>query len=134
MYSESQHPVPQIKPEQNTVNRAEVASGYVNRMIERESAGWGDVFPAIRRLSTRYKLSYWTLDHLRKRKAKQVNDTTFTRIRTAYLDLCERQINSLIHELELEKARNPDAHMEDFEREATQLREKVRAAKNKTAG
>jgi len=111
------------------VSSAEVASGYVNRMIERESRGWGDVGPAMDRLQSRYGLSRWTLNHLRTRRAKTVDAGTFQRIRSAYLDLCERQIANLKHELDVERSVNPDAHMEDFEREASQLLAKVREAK-----
>lgn len=127
--TESQHHVHKLKSEPEVVSRAEIASGYVNRMIEVESHGWGDVFPAMERLGVRYRLSFWTLNHLRKRRAKTVDDNTFLRIRAAYLDFCERQIANLTHELEVERSINPDAHMEDFEREASQLLAKVREAK-----
>ncbi|MGO4449070.1 hypothetical protein AB4Y96_09095 [Phyllobacterium sp. TAF24] len=98
-------------------------------MVDTESNGWGDVFPAMERLGSRYKLSKWTLNHLRKRRAKSIDDRTFHRLRAAYLDFCERQIANLKHELEVERAVMPDAHMEDLEREASQLLAKVRQAK-----
>lgn len=126
---ETEHLVHKLTPEPKVVSSADVASGYVNRMIERESRGWGDIGPAMDRLQSRYGLSRWTLNHLRTRRAKTIDAGTFQRIRSAYLDFCERQIANLSHELEVERSVYPDAHMEDFEREASQLLAKVREAK-----
>ena len=132
--SETEHHVVKLKLEQEAVSRAEIASSYVNRMVDVESKGWGDVYPAMERIGSRYRLSKWTLNHLRKRRAKTVDDGTFRRIRSAYLHFCEQQISNLQHELELERLVNPDAHMEDFEREASQLLAKVREAKKTSTG
>jgi hypothetical protein len=74
-------------------------------------------------------LSYWTLNNLRIGRAKTVEASIFNKVRSAYLDFCERQIAQLQHELELEKIGNPDADMEDLVSEATQLLAKVGAAK-----
>lgn len=129
---ETQHQEHKLTSERKVMSSAETASGYVNRMIERESRGWGDTSNAMERLHRRYGLPFWTLNHLRTRRAKTIDATLFHRIRAAYLDMCERQIAHLRHELDLEKEVNPDALMEDFESEASQLLAKVREAKKAT--
>ncbi|MGN7962163.1 hypothetical protein [Brucella sp. 22210] len=119
------------------MSSCEMAGEYVRGMLEKEAKGWGDNASALQRLSRRYGLSYWTLNNLRIGRSKTVDASIYQRIRSAYLDICERQIARLQHELELEKAVNGDADMEDFEREASQLLAKVREAQKastKTTG
>lgn len=87
---------------------AATASEYVRRMIGREMQGPGDVGPAMNRLEAKYGIPFWTLEHLRKGKAKTVDVSVFARIRAAYLNHCERQLRSLEHELRIEKARGND--------------------------
>src|SRR5690606_12451399 len=111
------------------MSSCEMAGEYVRGMLKKETEGWGDNANALKRLSRRYGLSYWTMNNLRIGRAKSVDATIYQRIRSAYLDICERQIARLQHELELEKAGNVDVDMEDFEREASQLLAKVREAK-----
>jgi hypothetical protein len=106
-----------------------MAGEYVRGMLKKETEGWGDNANALKRLSRRYGLSYWTMNNLRIGRSKTVDASVYQRIRSAYLDICERQIARLQHELELEKAGNVDVDMEDFEREASQLLAKVREAK-----
>lgn len=55
--------------------------------------------------------------------------TMFARIRGAYLDLCERQVAKLQHEISIEKALNEDDTLEDLEREARRLAQKIKAKK-----
>jgi hypothetical protein len=105
------------------------AGVYVRKKTDKEATGWGDHAHALKRLSRRYGLSYWTLNNLRIGRAKTVEASIFNKVRSAYLDFCERQIAQLQHELELEKIGNPDADMEDLVSEATQLLAKVGAAK-----
>ncbi|MFE0233486.1 hypothetical protein ACFW0F_06065 [Brucella anthropi] len=119
----------QLKSERLPMSRCETAGRYVRQMVEKESKGWGDEAEALKRLSSRYRISFWTLNNLRIRRAKSVNEEVFPRIRAAYLDFCEKHIARLQHELELEKAVNVDADMEDFMGEASQLLAKVREAK-----
>lgn len=108
---------------------AEVASGYVRRMIEKESRGWGDQEGALSRLETRYGLPFWSLNNLRTGRAKTVEAGLFARIRGAYLDLCERQVVKLQHEISIEKAMNEDDSLEDLEREARSLAARIAAKK-----
>jgi hypothetical protein len=107
--------------EEREMSSAELAAGYVRRMVEKETRGWGDQSNALYRLETRYGLPFWTLENLRTGRAKTVEAGLFSRIRRAYLDLCERQVRQLQHEIELEKARGEDDDLFDLEREAARL-------------
>ncbi len=111
------------------MSSCDLAGRYVREMTDREAKGWGDHSNALKRLSRRYGLSYWTLNNLRIGRSKTVEASIFKRVQTAYFDYCERQIAQLQHELELEKAVSGDADMENLVGEASQLLAKVREAK-----
>lgn len=111
------------------MSSAELAAGYVRRMVEKESRGWGDSDSALSRLGARYQLPYWTLNHLRTGRAKTVEAGLLSRIRAAYLDLCEKQVQILQHEISIEKALTTDDAIEDLEREASALAARVAAQK-----
>ncbi len=111
------------------MSSADVASDYVRRMVQSESRGWGDDRNALQRIQSRYGLSFWTLNNLRTGRAKTIEANLFSRIRSAYLDLCERQIRLLQHEIAVEKAKSPDDNLEDFEREAAALAARLQARK-----
>jgi hypothetical protein len=110
---------------QEVMSSADMAAGYVRRMVERESRGWGDQEGALSRLEARYGLPFWSLNNLRTGRAKTVEAGRFARIRGAYLDLCERQIAKLQHEISVEKALNEDDSLEDLEREARSLAARI---------
>lgn len=107
--------------QEHQVSTVETASAYVKRMVERETKGWGDQENALSRLEARYGLPFWSMDHLRTGRAKSVEAGLFHRIRAAYLDLCERQVAKLQHEIAIEKAIQGDDSMEDLAREAETL-------------
>jgi hypothetical protein len=107
---------------------AAVASEYVRRMIAREMRGPNDMGPAMNRIEQRFGIPFWSLDHLRKGKAKVCDVALFQRIRSAYLDHCERQLSALKHEIELEKARGNDCD-QDLLAEAEALLAKIRERK-----
>jgi hypothetical protein len=115
-----------------TMNRAEMASGYVRRMVEKETRGRGDLDNVLTRFEVRYALPRWTLNNLRTGRAKTVDAGIYARIREAYLDLCERQVEKLQHEIAIEKVLNEDDTFEGFEREAAALAARI-AAKKKAA-
>lgn len=108
---------------------AEAAGGYVRRMVATEAKGWGDQANAQKRLGDRYGLPFWALDHLRTGRAKTVEAGLFARIRASYVDLCERQVARLQHEIALEKAMTCDDTLEDLEREAQALAARIAAKK-----
>lgn len=113
------------------MSSAEMASGYVRRMVEAETRGWGDQSNALNRIEQRYGIPFWTLNHLRSGRAKTVEATIFERIRAAYLDLCERQIAKLQHEISVEKALHHDDIDQDIEREAEALLARVLAKRGR---
>lgn len=111
------------------MSSAEMAAGYVRRMVEHETRGWGDQEGALARVEARYGLPFWSLNNLRTGRAKTVEAGLFSRIRGAYLDLCERQVAKLQHEISIEKALNEDDTLEDFESQARRLAAKIEAAR-----
>lgn len=115
--------------EMSTVDFAGTAGGYVRKMVEREARGWGDQGPAQERLEARYGLPFWSLERLRTGQAKTVDAGLFARSRAAYLDICERQVANLQHEIAAEKAMNEDDTLADLEREAAALAAKIKAKK-----
>jgi len=113
------------------MSTVETAGNYVRRMVEREARGWGDQQNAQQRLEAKYGLSFWAMEHLRTGRAKSVEAGLFARIRAAYLDLCERQVAKLQHEIAIEKAIHDDDSMEDLEREAETLLARLAAARSR---
>lgn len=106
-----------------------VASDYVRRMVEKETRGWGDQRNAMSRLERRYGIPFWSLNNLRTGRAKTVEAGLFSRIRTAYVDLCERELAKLQHEIAIEKAQHPHDDFADLESEAEALLARVQAKK-----
>lgn len=106
-----------------------IAAEYVRKMVERETAGNGDVENAIRRLARKHGLSFWQIMHLRAGRAKSITVDAFAAIRGAYLEYCEQQINDLRREVE--EVRERDDRFEDLVGEVEALAEKVRQAKRK---
>lgn len=111
------------------MSSSDVAGDYVRRMIEHETRGWGDQHNALSRLEARYGLPFWSLRNLKSGRAKTVEAGLFARIRAAYIDLCERQVTKLQHEISIEKALNEDDALEDLDREARALAARIAAKK-----
>jgi hypothetical protein len=109
------------------------ASMYVRSMIHLEANGPGDCERAMERLEAKYKIGFWTLDHLRKMKAKTCDVSLFARIRAAYIAVCESQIKKLEQQIALEKAMGTDDHLEDLARQASDLAALVQAKKQMRA-
>ncbi|WP_084408564.1 hypothetical protein [Fulvimarina manganoxydans] len=93
---------------------------YIDRMVAWESAGWGDQKNAVERLARRHQIPFWSLEHARTR-AKTIKDDFAAMVRSAYLKECERQIECLRHELEMERAKGAGDDFADLEREAEAL-------------
>jgi hypothetical protein len=98
---------------------------FVYIMQNPSMPGPGDIDNAMQRLEARYGLPFWTLWHLRKGKAKSCEVSMFARIRGAYFDMCQKQADSLLHELIIEAA--TDDTVEDLEAEARALAAKIAA-------
>lgn len=106
----------------------EAASNYASRLLDMEQRGSSDTEGALYRLEQRYGLSPNQITHLRSRRAKSCDVSLFARLRAAYLDLCERQVSKLQHEIAIEKATGDDT-LEDLESEARALAAKIQAKK-----
>lgn len=107
---------------------AATATSYVRQMIQAESRGPGDTESAMTRLEMRYGIGFWTMDRLRKGRAKTCDASIFQQLRFAYLDLCARQVNKLQQQIAIEKATGDDT-LEDLEREAVALAARIAAKK-----
>jgi hypothetical protein len=113
------------------MSSAVTAHSYVKRMVERESAGWGDTNLAISRLERKYGIPFWTINNIRTGRAKTIEAGVFARIKAAYIDMCERQIARLQHELEVERERDGDALDSDLLAQVQSLAEKVKKARKR---
>lgn len=119
------------KQEQEAMSTA-IAAEYVRKMVERETAGNGDVENAIRRLARRHDLSFWQIMHLRAGRAKSITVDAFTSIRRAYVEYCEAEVRALQEEIRRDRERYEDNHdLRDLENEAQALAEKVRLARER---
>lgn len=116
------------KKEGNDMSAA-VATQYVVRLVQSEARGPGDTEGALRRLEAKYGLPYWPLVHLKRGAAKTVEVGLYARIRSAYLDMCERQVRKLQHEIAIEKAVEANDSLENLEAEALRLAARIEAAK-----
>ncbi len=113
------------------MSSAVTAHSYVKRMVERESAGWGDTNSAIARLERKYGIPFWTINNIRTGRAKTIEAGVFARIKAAYIDMCERQIARLQHELEIERELDGDALDSDLLAQVQGLAEKVKKARKR---
>ena len=104
------------------------ASFYVRQMIHREAYGPGDHERAMERLEAKYGLGFWTLDHLRKNKAKTCDVSLFARIKAAFADHCGKQATKLLLEAETAMAVNPNDDVAAIQREIQALQARLAAA------
>lgn len=103
------------------------ATYYVRQMVKAERRTAGDTEGALTRISRGTGIGFWTLSHLRKGNAKTCDTRLFERLRSAYLDLCERQIAEIQLEIAVEKAVTSDDDLTNLEAEAAALAEKIAA-------
>ena len=107
---------------------AAAASNQINRMIELETRGRGDLDRAMRVVARKTGLTFWQVSHLRKGNAKTCDVSVFGRIKLAYLAMCAEMIDRLHHEILIEgQVSNDD--FSDLEHEAALLAAKVAAKK-----
>lgn len=109
----------------------DLTASYARKMVELESRGNGDQLNALERVARRCGMGTRSLRRLINGETKDPSISVFGRVRAAYLDLCERQITKLQHEVEVDKARYGDAAFADLGREIQTLAEKVRQAKGR---
>lgn len=115
--------------EQGGMSSTDLAIDYARRMVEAEAKGPGDLENAMHRLETKTGIGYWTLWGLWNRRRKLIDTDLFLRLQGAYYAVCERQLARFRHELAVEQAQRPDDDLEDLERQAAALAEKIRRKK-----
>lgn len=114
--------------ERKVMSSAESAAVYVRRMVESETRGWGDTKAALRRLGVKFGLSFWTLDNLRTGRAKTVEASVYSKIKSAYAEQCRRQAERLLHEADLAMAGNPNVDVEAIQNQIRALVAQLEAA------
>ena len=112
------------------MSSAEMAAGYVRRMVESETRGWGDTKSALHRLGVKYGLSFWTLDNLRTGRSKTVEATVFNKIKSAYAEQCRRQAERLLHEADMAMVGNPNDDVAAIQDQIRALVAQLEAAQN----
>lgn len=106
------------------------ASGFIRRMVQNESGGWGDEAEALRRIARESKLSFWTLNNIRIGRAKTVNADVRDRIRMAFIDHCRGHAARLLHDAETAAAKgNKNDALDDIENQIRALAARLEAAK-----
>lgn len=108
----------------NLIFSTKRASKMAKHLIEAETRPDREAEDIAAALEQRWGLSLWQLLHLAKGRAKKCDIALFGRMRGAYLDLCERQVGKLQHEIAIEKAAGND-DFEDLEAEARALASKI---------
>ncbi len=118
--------------EMSSVDMAGEASGFVRRMVENETRGWGDTDNALSRLEAKYGLPFWSLQNLRTGRAKTVEASLFNRIKAAFVDHCGRQAARLLHEADMAKEVTPeDVDLGVIQDEIRALQVRLAAAQSK---
>ena len=110
------------------MSAVDTAKCYVRKMVERECRGWGDQRTALHRIGRLYGISTHALERLRSGRAKSVDAGLLAVIRSAYLDLCERQVAKLRQEIATERVMGCDS-MADIETETVRLAALIAQAK-----
>lgn len=93
------------------IAKGEIVSGasdaikWANDLVRRETRGPGDIENAMRRLESRYGISWRTFWELRYRPPADVMTGVYQRLNAAYLSEIERQEAMLRHEREITKAK-----------------------------
>lgn len=104
------------------------------RIVKLAAAEGADKTTALKTVARRTDLNFWTLHNIQRGRAKTVDASIFERIRTAYLDWCERQIAALQHEITIAREATPDADFLDLDDEIARLRTRVADARSAVAG
>lgn len=109
----------------------DIAANYARKMVELESRGNGDQLNALERVARNCGIGTRALRRLINGETKDPGINVFGRVRSAYLDLCERQIAKLRHEVEVDIARYGDAAFADLGEEIQALAIRVQQAKGR---
>lgn len=107
------------------------ASYLVRTMIHTGAKGPGDYERAMERLEAKYGIGFWTLDHLRKNKAKTCEVSLYSRIKLAFVDHCGRQARRLLDQAAMAQAVNPNDDVAAIQSEIQALHARLAAAQGK---
>jgi len=99
-------------------------------MIHHEAKGPGDYERAMERLEAKYGVGFWTLDHLRKNKAKTCDVGLYARIKMAFIDHCGRKAQRLLDQAAKAQAVDPNDDVAAIEREIQALAARLEVAKS----
>lgn len=121
----SEHLVPPM-----TIEAATEYATRLHRHVEEQvpSRDPDEIDWAFDRFERMWGVGRWTLEHLRKGRAKTCDIGIFARLRAAYLGLCEQQLGKLQNQIAYLKATGDD-DLGDLEAEANRLAQKVAAKK-----
>lgn len=103
----------------------DTAKTYLNGMVEDEWRGNGDLPHAVRRVARKVGVSHHQIDHIRRGRAKTCDVTLFEKIRLAYLDHCQKQIEAFRLKQQ-EASHDIDPHLFD---KADRILSEIRQAK-----
>lgn len=110
----------------------EAATDYAARVHDKLTAGVrGDdeLDWAYAQFESQYGVGRWTIEHLRKKRAKSCDVSVFAKIKNAYLALCEAQLRKLQHEIAIEKATYDDDDLADLEAATAAIAARLKAKK-----
>jgi hypothetical protein len=110
----------------------EAAANYargVHGYLEAGARSEDELDAAYDAFERQFAVGRWTVEHLRKNKAKTCDVSVFAKLKGAYIALCERQVAKLQHQIAVEKAIDDDDDLSDLEAEASRLAAKVQAKK-----
>src|SRR5690606_18768311 len=93
--------------------------------------GPGDCERAMMMLEQKYGISFWTLDHFRRRKAKTCDVSLFAKIKAAFIDHCGTQAARLLEEAKTAQAVSFDDDVAAIQDEIETLVARLEAAKSK---
>lgn len=96
------------------------------KMVVRDSQGWGDQGNALERCAKQIGVSVSVADKIKRRKVKTLCGNVIERIRRAALKQREREVQRLLHEIAIEKEiGGTNDQIERLEAEAEALASKV---------
>ena len=107
----------------------DTAKFFLDGMVEDEWRGNGDLPHAVRRIARKIGASHSQVEHIRRGRAKTCDVTLFEKIRFAYLNHCQRQIE-LFQQKHDEARDGIDPHLFD---QADRLLAEIRKAKAEVA-
>jgi hypothetical protein len=122
-------PTPEYLVPNMTVEAATDYARGVHGFLQASARTDDDLDAAYGAFERQYGVGRWTVEHLRKAKAKTCDVSVFAKLKGAYIALCERQVAKLQHQIAVEKASYDDDDLAVLEAEAAALAAKVRAKK-----